>query len=65
MKVARKGWNGKKQYIQLATGISYKTADGDIVNCEHDAIRKHGYRICRNIRSTDGMARKSGRYACR
>ena len=37
MKVARKGWNGKKQYIQLATGISYKTADGDIVNCEHDA----------------------------
>ena len=38
MKVARKGWNGKKQYIQLATGISYTTADGDIVNCEHDAI---------------------------
>ena len=37
-KVARKGWNGKKQYIQLATGISYKSADGDIVNCEHDAI---------------------------
>ena len=27
MKVARKGWNGKKQYIQLATGISYKTAN--------------------------------------
>ena len=22
MKVARKGWNGKKQYIQLASGIS-------------------------------------------
>lgn len=38
MKVARKGWNGKKQYIQLATGISYKTADGEIVNCDHDAI---------------------------
>lgn len=38
MKVARKGWNGKKQYIQLATGISYKTADNEIVNCEHDAI---------------------------
>jgi hypothetical protein len=37
-KVTRKGWNGKKQYIQLATGISYKTADGEIVNCEHDAI---------------------------
>lgn len=38
LKVARKGWNGKKQYIQLATGISYKTTDGEIVNCEHDAI---------------------------
>lgn len=38
MKVARKGWNGKKQYIQLATGISYKSADGEVVNCEHDAI---------------------------
>lgn len=37
-KVARKGWNGKKQYIQLATGISYKTTDDEIVNCEHDAI---------------------------
>lgn len=37
-KVARLGWNGKKQYIQLATGISYKTADGEIVNCDHDAI---------------------------
>ena len=24
--------------IQLATGISYKTPDGEIVNCEHDAI---------------------------
>lgn len=37
-KVVRKGWNGKKQYIQLATGISYSSPDGEIVNCEHDAI---------------------------
>ena len=37
-KVARKGWNGKKQYIQLATGISYVSADGELVNCEHDDI---------------------------
>lgn len=37
-KVARKGWNGKKQYIQLASGISHKAPTGDIVNCEHDAI---------------------------
>ncbi len=37
-KVSRAGWNGKNQYIQLASGISYKTPDGEIVNCEHDAI---------------------------
>jgi len=38
LKVARKGWNGKKQYIQLESGISYRPAEGEIVNCEHDAI---------------------------
>lgn len=38
LKVARKGWNGKKQYIQLASGISYVAADGQLVNCEHDTI---------------------------
>lgn len=38
MKVKRKGWNGKNQYIELATNISYKNAAGEIVNCEHDAI---------------------------
>lgn len=37
-KVARKGWNGKKQYIQLATCISYKSTDGIIINCDHDTI---------------------------
>lgn len=37
-RVARMGWNGKDQYIQLATGISYKTASGEIINCEHEAI---------------------------
>ena len=34
-KVARKGWNGKKQYIELATNISYKNADEKIINTEH------------------------------
>lgn len=38
MKVAREGWNGKNQYIQLAKGISYVGADGTVVNCEHEAI---------------------------
>ena len=37
-KVARKGWNGKSQYIELATNISYVNACKEIVNCEHDAI---------------------------
>lgn len=37
-KVARAGWNGKGQYIELATNISYMNASGQIVNCEHDAI---------------------------
>ena len=38
MKVARKGWNGKKQYIELASNISYVNASKKVVNCEHDAI---------------------------
>lgn len=38
MKVARQGWNGKKQYIELASNISYMNAAGEIVNCEHMAI---------------------------
>lgn len=37
-KAQREGWNGKNQYIELATCISYKNADGEIVNAEHDAI---------------------------
>lgn len=37
-KIQRSGWNGKNQYVELATCISYKNADGVIVNCEHDAI---------------------------
>lgn len=46
MKVKRKGWNGKNQYIQLATEISYKTAEGDVVNCEHDAIGNAAIAFC-------------------
>lgn len=38
LKVARKGWNGKKQYIELASNISYQDASGSIVNCDHAAI---------------------------
>lgn len=37
-RIQRKGWNGKNQYIELATSISYKNANGEIINCEHEAI---------------------------
>ena len=37
-KMSRRGWNGKQQYIELATCISYKTPDGEVVNAEHEAI---------------------------
>lgn len=38
LKVKRKGWNGKNQYIELAMNISYMTADHIVFNCTHDAI---------------------------
>lgn len=37
-KLQRKGWNGKNQYIELATNISYKNTDEEIINAEHDSI---------------------------
>ena len=37
-KASRKGWNGKGQYIELATKISYINAAGETINAEHDAI---------------------------
>lgn len=38
LKVKRKGWNGKNQYIELASNISYASPSGLIVNCEHASI---------------------------
>jgi hypothetical protein len=37
-KCARSGWNGKNQYIELASNISYVNPQGNVVNAEHDAI---------------------------
>ena len=37
-KLQRSGWNGKSQYIELATNISYISATGELVNAEHEAI---------------------------
>lgn len=38
-RVQRQGWNGKNQYIELATNISYKNANNETINPEHEAIR--------------------------
>ena len=37
-RVQRSGWNGKNQYIELATNISYKNTKGELINAEHEAI---------------------------
>lgn len=38
LRIARKGWNGKGQYVELADCISYKNNAGEVVNAEHEAI---------------------------
>jgi len=37
-RISRAGWNGKGQYVELATGIGYVGPDGKTVNAEHAAI---------------------------
>lgn len=37
-KVARHGWNGKSQYIELASKISYINASNELINARHDAM---------------------------
>ena len=37
-KMARNGWNGKEQYIELATNISYKNSNGEIINVNHETM---------------------------
>ena len=37
-KVARKGWNGKEQYIELATNISYVNSQGNVINVNHEQM---------------------------
>ena len=46
MRVKRKGWNGKNQYIELATAIGYVNPDGIVVNAEHDAIGNKAIAFC-------------------
>ena len=37
-RLQREGWNGKNQYIELATNISYVNANYEVVNVNHEAI---------------------------
>lgn len=37
-RIARSGWNGKNQYVELAECIGYKNAAGEMCNVEHEAI---------------------------
>ena len=37
-KIARKGWNGKNQYVELAYCISYRNNDAQVVNANHCSI---------------------------
>ena len=45
-KIARRGWNGKGQYVELATNISYIAPDGAVVNPDHEAIGNKVLAFC-------------------
>lgn len=42
-RIARAGWNGKNQYVEIATCISYKNTKGEVVNAEHEAIGNQAF----------------------
>ena len=50
-KIQREGWNGKDQYVELATCISYKNAAGKVVN-----VWQQGACFCGNFRRSDRLA---------
>lgn len=37
-KISRIGWNGKRQYVELATNISYTDSSNNIINPNHSNI---------------------------
>ena len=46
-KAKRSGWNGKDQFIELATNVSFVRPNGEVVNVNHkdmgnEAIAFHG-----------------------
>lgn len=45
-KCRRAGWNGKNQYIELASAICYISPEQKIVNAQHDAIGNKAIAFC-------------------
>ena len=37
-RLTRRGWNGKRQYIEIASCISYRNPRGQVINVKHDVI---------------------------
>lgn len=37
-RMTRKGWNGVRQYIEIARRISYVNINDEVVNADHEAI---------------------------
>ena len=37
-RVRRMGWNGKNQYIELASNVSYVNSKGEVVNATHSSM---------------------------
>ena len=37
-KISREGWNGKNQYLGIASNISFVDFNGEVINAEHEAI---------------------------
>lgn len=42
-RITRRGWNGKGQYVELATAISYTDSARNVVNAEHEAIGNRAF----------------------
>lgn len=45
-RIARNGWNGKGQYVELASHVSYMEPQGKQVNADHAAIGNRALAFC-------------------
>lgn len=43
---ARKCWNGKNQYIEIAKDISFTDAKGNLINADHESMGNHAIVFC-------------------